>query len=172
MQPLSETKCCQWTNYKLQERHLHYFLNSCWDIPPGCFPFWQQCAGASSSEAIGSYGLSFDEDSVIEKSCFNDEECQCSNFTFRAVCTISDFNVQLTLLGLIWCDIKALKQPDKYIICFSCIRALLLVHLSQRLVRPYFKTGCFHSCLSSVGQIFHMMIYDPQHACRAAGGVN
>lgn len=57
---------------------------------------------------------------------------------FRAVCTIPDFKVRRTLLGLMWCDIKALTQPDKNIVCFSCICALVLVHLSQRLVSSIF----------------------------------
>lgn len=91
---------------------------------------------------------------------------------FRAVCTIPDFKVRRTLLGLMWCDIKALTQLTQHNMfflvyapwCSSTCHSGWFVHI--------FKTGCFHSCLSSVGQIFHMMIYDPQHACRAAGGVN
>lgn len=57
------------------------FLTAAEIFPGVVSPFWQQRAGASSSsEAIGSYGSSFDEDSVTEWSRFNDEECRQPNF--------------------------------------------------------------------------------------------
>lgn len=80
---------------------------------------------------------------------------------FRAVCTIPDFKVRRTLLGLMWCDIKALTQLTQHNMFFLYMRLGARPPVTAAGFVHIFKTGCFHSCLSSVGQIFHMMIYDP-----------
>lgn len=41
---------------------------------------------------------------------------------FRAVCTIPDFKVRRTLLGLMWCDIKALTQLTQHNMFFLYMR--------------------------------------------------
>lgn len=123
-----------------RERHLHYFLNSCWDIPRGRFPLLAATRG-SLLVVGGDWILRFR--ALMKIQLRNEVVLTMKNVDsqippFRAVCTIPDFKVRRTLLGLMWCDIKALTQPDKNIVCFSCICALVLVHLSQRLVSSIF----------------------------------